>query len=200
MTMTDTNNVERIRFERLELVCRKALEHSIKKSLSLDQIKACYPTISSSEDGTRALEVARSQMISFWRSSSLKEFELIFKERDIEAKLNELDEVIQMAHQRKSAGVEVPTNIEKYSAKEIIDSTVLDSSESTIENLTMIYNQLCEDNREFYAELKDLTAKSETVKDEVNESLATLDKEVATVSQGNPAAKIEALLSDFDSV
>ncbi|KAK6463130.1 Nnf1-domain-containing protein [Scheffersomyces coipomensis] len=197
MTET-TSDVTKIRFERLELVTRKALEHSIKKSLSLDQIKTCYPTIASTDEGVKALEIARSQMINFWRTSSLKEFDLIFKEKDIENKLNELDEIISIAQQRKRDGVEAPTKIENYTPKEIIESTLLSNGSTTmVENLSMIYKQLCLDNREFYEELKQLGSESEDLKQEINDSISTLEKEIETINKYNPRESIENLINNY---
>lgn len=116
-----SSEIDRIRYERLKLVCKKALEQSIKKSLSIDQIKSCYPTIASTEDGQKSLEIARSQIIKFWHNNSTKEFDLIFKERNIETKLNELDEIIQKAQERKLEGKEAPIQVDRLSPSELIE-------------------------------------------------------------------------------
>ena len=72
----DENN--KVRFERLRLVARKALEQLIKKSLT-EQVKTCFPTLVTSQDGVRSLELALSQMSGFWHANSLDD--LIYKEK-----------------------------------------------------------------------------------------------------------------------
>ncbi|KAG2730977.1 hypothetical protein G9P44_006126 [Scheffersomyces stipitis] len=191
--MSETK-VEKIRFERLKLVCRKALEQSIKKSLSPEQFKLCFPTIAGTDEGIRSLDLARSQMIGFWHENTLKEFDLIFQERNIDTKLNELDEIIQTAQRREQSQSELPAQIDKLTPTELIHSTLLDGSESSLENLSMIYSQLCIDNKEMYTELQKLSIESDDLKTDINNSLETLRKEVEVIDSRKDKLNLDELI------
>lgn len=191
--MSETK-VEKIRFERLKLVCRKALEQLIKKSLSPEQFKLCFPTIAGTDEGIRSLDLARSQMIGFWHENTLKEFDLIFQERNIDTKLNELDEIIQTAQRREQSQLELPAQIDKLTPTELINSTLLDGSESSLENLSMIYNQLCIDNKEMYTELQKLSIESDDLKTDINNLLETLRKEVEVIDSRKDKLNLDELI------
>ena len=173
---------DKIRYDRLNLVCRKALEQVMKKALSLEQIKSCYPTIARTPEGLGSLEAARDQVINFWLTNSTKEFALLFSERELETKLNELDDIILLAQRRKNARSELPSHIDKMSPTKIIDATVVSESGPSVENLTMIYNQLCVDNEELFHELKQMTVEGEEIKSDINSLLKMLEKEMETLN------------------
>lgn len=193
-------NIEKVRFERLKLVCRKALKQLIKKSLSIEQIKTCYPLIASTEEGVESLEIARSQMIKWWLSSSLKEFDLIFSERDIENKLDELDKIIQTAQQRKRLKIEQPVEIEKLSPTEIINSMIVSSTYSSIENLTAIYNQLRIDNGELLERLQGLATESNEIKNDINELFQTLAEEINALKEEESKIRLDSLIETYMNV
>lgn len=92
-------------------------------------------------------------------ANSLDEFDLIYKEKDIESKLDELDDIIQNAQRTKDSGKE-PSNIDQLSPLEIVDSTIVSNSKNVLDSLQMIYDQLCLDNAELYTELSELTKES----------------------------------------
>ncbi|KAK6458911.1 Nnf1-domain-containing protein [Scheffersomyces xylosifermentans] len=189
-----SEEVEKIRYDRLKVVCRRALEQSIRKSLNSDSIKSCYPSIAATEDGSRSLETARSQMTKFWFDSSMKEFELIFKEKNVDTKLNELDEIIQTAQRRKQSHQELPAHIDKLSADELIESTLLQGSDYSLDSLSMIYNQLCLDNTEMFEELQSLSTESESLKTDINAQLALLKKEVEVIDSQSTDFNLEELI------
>lgn len=185
---------DKIRYERLRMVCTRALEESIKKSLDLDQIKKCYPTIASNEDGVRILEVARSQIVDFWFNNSMKEFDLIFKERDLESKLDSLDEIIHLA---KSRGLKKDVNaieIDKLTPREIIEANKQYQRKETADSLHLIYNQLCIDNLEYFKQLSDIFEQSEKLKAEVYSNATSLNKEIEVLKNDGTDAKINELL------
>ncbi|CUM62665.1 uncharacterized protein PRCAT00000219001 [Priceomyces carsonii] len=194
------SNFEAVRYERLKKVCRKALEQLIKKSLSLEQIKMCYPTIASTPEGVKSLEIARSQVINFWHTKSLEEFEFIFKEREIESKLNELDEIIQTAQFRKQENFEKPVPVDSLSPNELIDSTVLVGKTNSVESLLMIYNQLCMDNEDLLKSLKSLADESEIIRNEVVELFSSLNKEVETLRSEDSNINFKELFESFMKV
>ena len=157
---------EKIRFLKLRLVCRKALEQSIKKSLSLDQIKSCYPEISLTTEGTKALDTARSQIVQFWFDNSLREFELIFSERDIEAKLDELDELILQAEERRELG-EDQLYINDLTPEQLMDANLALLKKMAVTLFLMIHEQLHLDNEELLKSLKDLEVEINTTRSDI---------------------------------
>lgn len=191
--------LEKIRFERLELVCRKAIEQSIKKSLSLELLQTCYPDMATTDEGRYAITNARQQIIRFWHTESMREFELIFKERDVEQKLNELDEIIQTAQFRKASKKESPLNIAKLDSDEIIQSTLLTHSTESIENLNMIYNELSLDNAALYEELKGLSNTGKELKLDIEDVLSGLNKQIQTLDNESERLQLNELINSFVS-
>lgn len=190
-----SSEIDRIRYERLKLVCKKALEQSIKKSLSMDQIKTCYPTIASTEEGQKSLEIARSQIIKFWHNNSTKEFDLIFKERNIETKLNELDEIIQKAEERKFEGKEAPVQIDRASPSELIEASLAGTKKESIESLSMIYNQLCLDNMELYGQLNSLCEESETIRTDLKSQVDSLSEDLKSLRNDDFKVSVDDLIA-----
>lgn len=187
----DENN--KVRFERLRLVARKALEQLIKKSLTMEQVKTCFPTLVTSQDGVRSLELALSQMSGFWHANSLDEFDLIYKEKDIESKLDELDDIIQNAQRAKDSGKE-PSNIDQLSPLEIVDSTIVSNSKNVLDSLQMIYDQLCRDNAELYTELSELTKESTRINNSIKSGIEQLNKEANSVELEKAGLQIDKLI------
>lgn len=179
------------------MVCRKALEQVIKKSLSLELLKSCYPNLALTLTGMKSLQTARQQIIKFWHTNSLNEFDLIFAERNVEEKLNELDEIIQLAQYRKSHKTEKPVQLDKLTSDDIMESTLLSYSNESIENLTMIYNQLRIDNTELYEKLKSLSDSGEEVKLNIEEQLRSLDKEIETLDLETEKLQLDKLIDEF---
>lgn len=187
----DENN--KVRFERLRLVARKALEQLIKKSLTMEQVKTCFPTLVTSQDGVRSLELALSQMSGFWHANSLDEFDLIYKEKDIESKLDELDDIIHNAQRAKDSGKE-PSNIDQLSPLEIVDSTIVSNSKNVLDSLQMIYDQFCLDNSELYTELSELTKESTRINNSIKSGIEQLNKEANSVELEKAGLQIYKLI------
>lgn len=183
------SSAEKIRYERLKLVSQKALDQSIKKGLSIDQIKKCYPIISSSSDGVRLLEMARSQIIDFWQSKSLEEFALIFKERNLASKLDELDEIVEAAHRRQYDGdTRIP--IDMLTPDELIDASLVSTRKQSADTLSIIYNQLCADNQELHDELMSLAKEGNDIKNDINALIASLGRDIEAMKED---AKVDDL-------
>lgn len=174
--LKNSTNTEKVRFERLRLVARRALEELIKKSLSIEQVNTCFPTLVSSEDGVTSLESALSQMSGFWHSNSLDEFDLIYKEKDMESKLNELDNIIQQSQDRKDSGAE-PSNIDQLSPLEIVDSTIITKSKDVLDNLQMIYDQLCTENLDLYKEFSEMVNDAKDIDNSIQANIEQLKSE-----------------------
>ena len=116
----------------------------------------------------------------FWHANSLDEFDLIYKEKDIESKLDELDDIIQNAQRAKDSGKE-PSNIDQLSPLEIVDSTIVSNSKNVLDSLQMIYDQLCLDNAELYTELSELTKESTRINNSIKSGIEQLNKEANSV-------------------
>lgn len=185
---------EKIRYERLRLVCTKALEESIKKSLSLDQIKICYPTIASTAEGIEVLEIARSQIIDFWLHNSIKEFDLIFQERNLEEALNSLDEIVFLAKKRSIDKSVEPIEIDKLTPKDIIDAKLNYKRNETVNALKLIYDQLCIDNLNYFQQLNSLCQQSEDIKTDINNQVTFLNQELEVLKNDNSSARVNELL------
>lgn len=196
---------EKIRFERLQVVCRKALQQSIEKSLSLEQLKSCYPTIATNKEGLKALEIARIQIVEFWLENSLNEFKLIFDERDMETKLNELDELIQQAYERwdnyKQDVSDVdnrngPLFLGSLTPRQIMEANIMHTKDDTIRNLTMIQNQLSLENEELYRRLQDLATHGQDIKESITSQIDFLTKGVDNLKHedGEVLKKLDELI------
>lgn len=107
--MSEANKDNHIRFQRLNEVCNKALAESIKV-LSDDNLKMCYPILSSTNEGKDTMTAVKGQLKQSWTENAQKEFEAIFKEREIENKLDELDDLIHQAQelQKSEKGKQIP--------------------------------------------------------------------------------------------
>lgn len=185
---------EKIRYERLRLVCTKALEESIKKSLSIEQIKICYPTIASTTEGVEVLEIARSQIIDFWLHNSIKEFDLIFQERNVEEGLNSLDEIIQLAKTRSIDKSVEPIEIDKLTPKDIIDAKLNYKRNETINALKLIYDQLCIENLKYFQELNKICQESEEIKLDINNQMSSLNQELEVLKNDKTTERVNELL------
>lgn len=187
---------DKIRFERLNLVCQKALDQSIKKGLSLDQIEKCYPLISSSEDGVRLLLMARGQIIDFWQTKSLEEFALIFKERDIAAKLDELDDIVVAAHKRQYEGdARIP--VDTLTPDELIDAGMVRTRRESADTLSMIYNQLCADNQELHDQLVGLANEGNNIKSDIDALMVSLGRDIGSITEDGRAEDLaNALIAE----
>lgn len=185
---------DKIRYERLRVVCIKALQESIKKSLSSEQIRKCYPTLASSEEGVKSLEIARTQIIDFWLNSSITEFDQIFKERDIKNKLDTLDDIIELAKARSLNKSVPPVYLNKLTPKDIITANKNFKKNEALESLNLIYKQLNAENAQLFDRLKTLADQSKQVKDDIIAHVASLNKELDLLKDDKTNIRINELL------
>ncbi|KAH8909494.1 hypothetical protein BR93DRAFT_393556 [Coniochaeta sp. PMI_546] len=89
------------RASRLQEVFADRLKHTLAK-LSYPNIAACYPTIAAQHPPT--LRSIQSQMVSIMESRAVRHFEAILEERDVVRKLNELEDLVAQAGQRRAEG------------------------------------------------------------------------------------------------
>ncbi|KAH7041294.1 Nnf1-domain-containing protein, partial [Microdochium trichocladiopsis] len=76
----------------------KSLESTLKK-VSWDNFAACYPTIATQAPAT--LKAVQKQMVERLGTLCRREFQSIFEQRQVVAKLNELEGLISEASRRK---------------------------------------------------------------------------------------------------
>lgn len=191
---------ERIRFERLNQVMKKAVEQTIKKLLMPEQLDKCFPTISKMEGGPEALETARKQIQKYFHSTCIKQFEHIFYNRDLERKLDELDEIIQSAQHRRDLGTEAPLQVDQLSAAQLIGASVGPSKEDAVKKLQMIYDQLVLDNQQLYEELKEFAEEGESVKTSILEQVQAISGGIDELKRQDIDANLKALSEEVFSV
>jgi kinetochore protein NNF1 len=189
--------IEKVRFDRLNLVCKKALEQLIKKGISMEKLRQCYPTISSTVNGNKSLTIARSQIVKYWHKTSLAEFDMIFSEKNIQEKLDELDEIIQLAQKRKQERSIEPVILDDLSPDDILVSSLLSQSQ-LLERLQMIYDQLCLDNQVLANELQELVKESNEISTDVNSSLRVLAKEVEILNDDAKKFDVESMIDAIE--
>ncbi|CAI5755680.1 unnamed protein product [Candida verbasci] len=169
----------KVRYERLKLVANKALDQSINESLTNQNIILCFPNLS-----TTNLDVLLSivsQLQSFWLNTSLDEFELIYKEKLIQEKLNELDEIIYDAQFRRNDPNEKPDFVDELTPLEIIDSNIMSDSTDILNNLRSIHERLQLENKDLTEELKDLVSLSNDKKQSIVSNIEQLQKDVKLI-------------------
>lgn len=185
--------VERVRYERLRLVCKKALEQLIKKGLDMDRLVECFPEVAKTQKGLSQLQTARAQIVKFWYTSSMAEFDLIFKARDMENKLNELDEIIQLGYHRMETSSEPPVMICDLSPEQILEATAR-SDQNLIHALNLIYDQLLLDNKQLVDEISNVTKQALDVKSDIDKSVDLIRKSVETLGNDDVDMNIDELL------
>lgn len=167
-----------VRYDRLRLVCQKALEQVIKRSLSVEQVFQCFPELALSSEGRKALTTAQQQLVTYWHRTGLREFDLIFSEFEVEPKLRALDRVIARAQQRKADPSLIPALVDLKSASEIIDATLVAHSQPLIAHLQNIHAELVRDNEDMRSQLKSLRADSLEIAESASTALETLKSHV----------------------
>lgn len=164
----------RIRYERLNQVVRKAVDQTVKKALSAELLNQCFPNIAQMDGGAEALESARRQLQDYLQKTSTLQVEHIFTERDVKRKLDDLDDLIEEAQRARSLETEAPLNFDQLSANELIDATIASTKEDAIRKLTMIHEELALDNKKIYDELREMTERSNQIAADVQSSVGAL--------------------------
>ncbi|SCU91353.1 LADA_0F09450g1_1 [Lachancea dasiensis] len=157
----------RIRYTRLNQVCRKALQQAVNKVQNWDKLASCFPEYSRLEPGAKNISTCQKQVVDFWMELSKREFEEIFSERDIENKLNDLDDLISDAkatHSTFKPGHDSMACIDKLSPKQLISGNIHDSRLKLLDQL---------DDR-----LSKVTDVNNTLEDELRQLQETLQLEV----------------------
>lgn len=118
---------QKIRYLRLNQVFNKALTQSISKLQNWEKVSSCFPEYASTKEGATNLANCQRQVIEFWTELCRREFEEILVERNVEEKLDELDELIVEAKDRlrkfssDDQGIYQNTAIEDLSSQELVE-------------------------------------------------------------------------------
>ncbi|KAK6068828.1 spindle pole protein [Seiridium cupressi] len=86
------------RAARFQKVLDDSLSHTLGK-ISWENFASCFPTIAAQAPGT--LRAVQRQMVDRLGSLCRKEFESIVQNRNVVAKLNELESLVSQAEQRR---------------------------------------------------------------------------------------------------
>ena len=191
---------DKVRYDRLNQGVKKAVEHTIKTLLMPDQVQKCFPAISSMEGGAEALETARKQIQKYVHGTCLKQVDHIFTERDVEQKLNELDEIIQLAQRARAEGTRKQIQVDLLTPEQLIQAGLGGVQDDTEKKLTMIYEQLRLDNLQIYLDLRALAEESKTVLSSIILLIEDLAGEVDDLRNEQTDEQLEFLLDHLQSV
>jgi kinetochore protein NNF1 len=122
---------------------------------------------------------------------------MIFSEKNIQEKLDELDEIIQLAQKRKQERSIEPVILDDLSPDDILVSSLLSQSQ-LLERLQMIYDQLCLDNQVLANELQELVKESNEISTDVNSSLRVLAKEVEILNDDAKKFDVESMIDAIE--
>ncbi|SCU78414.1 LAFA_0A06480g1_1 [Lachancea sp. 'fantastica'] len=165
----------RIRYTRLNQVCRKALQQSVTKVQSWDKLASCFPTYTATDAGARNLSTCQKQVVEFWMELSKREFDEIFRERDIENKLNDLDDLISSAktvqeglHEKH---LDLPC-IDELTPQQLMDGNIHDSRTKFLEQLDSRVAKVSSLNDHLEQDLLDIKASLEEEHKELEDILS----------------------------
>lgn len=218
--MSNSSGVHKMRYERLQTVGKKAVEQVLLRSISKEQIETCYSDIAQSPIGLKSLETGLAQLLKYLYEETIAEFDQIYEENDLRNKLNELDEITQLAEQRREANSAATSNtnttsstntntntnakgsvktdsalqsvhLDKLAPSEIIDSVVVTNKEDILNGLETIYDKLATDNDTLAETLSRLRDNASLINYEIQEILVPIQ---------NQANLIKAEPVDIDKI
>lgn len=97
---TDIPSKPPIRYPHLLKVSQRTVAETLKL-LTYKKLAACYPTIAATPAGSFALKQALTKIKRHFESSTLREMDVIFRERELEKGLKELETIINEAKERR---------------------------------------------------------------------------------------------------
>ncbi|GME75260.1 unnamed protein product [[Candida] boidinii] len=135
-----------------------------------------------------------TQIINFWKNTTAREFQQIFKEYDLENKLNQLDDLIEEAKQRKrkarqrgnKIGGDInsrPLYIDKLKPNEIILSKLLEPKQKYLEELNSDLSSLKVKNDELFSELNMLVKESKDCLEDTEFEISKVEKFFSSIDK-----------------
>ncbi|QLG71445.1 hypothetical protein HG535_0B04870 [Zygotorulaspora mrakii] len=151
---------QHIRFLRLNQVFNKALSQSVAKLENWEKLCSCFPEYCATKEGAANLSNCQRQVIEFWTELCKREFEDILVERDVKAKLDDLDDLVFEANERlrtTSTGDEPHcTPLDKLSSEQLVACTVYGERRAAVEELQERLNTINSLNKGLQEELQEL--------------------------------------------
>ncbi|ODV92851.1 hypothetical protein CANCADRAFT_12601, partial [Tortispora caseinolytica NRRL Y-17796] len=111
-------------------------------SVDVEDLKKCYPSVAALEGSDSLFADILSQVTDFWRTRSLKEFDLILKEKNVTEKLNELDEIIESGKQLAESGAPEDIQIENLTPAQILNAHSRNVKQNIIDRLNSLSLQI----------------------------------------------------------
>ncbi|CDO53796.1 similar to Saccharomyces cerevisiae YJR112W NNF1 Essential component of the MIND kinetochore complex which joins kinetochore subunits contacting DNA to those contacting microtubules [Geotrichum candidum] len=165
-----------IRYNRLTQISRRALQETFKH-FTYEKLASCYPTIASTPSGKHALEQALLQITKFFNDTALKEFDTIYKERNILPLMVELDNMIEDAKTRKNkpaaelAPEEQPINLDQLTPEAIIQSHLIPLQRAEEARLKEQLDVLKRENQTILSQLKSESQRAMDMLDMLSKSI-----------------------------
>ena len=164
-------NSHGIRYIRLKQVFNRALDQSISKLQSWDKVSSCFPQYVNSKQGAINVANCQRQLTEFWTELCQREFKESMEERNVEQKLNELDELILEAKERYTDRDQDEVNkgpaIDELSSKELVECHLYSQRMHAIHEIDERLAKVNEMNDQLAQELKDLETQVEVEKNEI---------------------------------
>lgn len=181
-----------IRFDRLQQVSTKALTES-QKVITDENLSTCYPTIASTPTGKALLTTIKTQLIESWTQNAIREFEAIFEEREAHEKLDQLDELIAEAQEKKKNGIVDNVPFDTLSPANIVSSHLIGAKEANLKYLHEQCESLKKGNEELLADLQDMLKTAEGLRDDVVNSLEGVNSLVKVSDEAQLETKLKEL-------
>ncbi|KAK3313528.1 Nnf1-domain-containing protein [Apodospora peruviana] len=186
------------RATRLQELFASTLKHTLDK-INRDNFAACYPTVATRAPGT--LEFVQRQMVGRLGTQCDKEFDSILQNRNVVAKLNELESLVSDAARRKAelgGGTEPPVPPHTLPAETVLAAHLaphLASQQSQLNaklQTVQSHNaRLFTEIQEQRAEMEQLLAAVEAVLADVDGANELLDGVVEDLAQETRAVEVE---------
>lgn len=152
--MEDVQEIGSIRFEALHSALSYALQRTLSK-LTLKTFISCYPGIDQS-----SLEYVRKQIIKSWQTRAEIEFQKIFAERDLQSKLDQLDDIIQTAEELKQHNLQnsdethiLNVDISSLTPSELTKVHIYTEKEKSLDNLGNLLDTIRHSNQQLISRL-----------------------------------------------
>ncbi|ODV84506.1 hypothetical protein CANARDRAFT_213392 [[Candida] arabinofermentans NRRL YB-2248] len=150
-----------IRFDGFDKAANYATLQTIKQ-LSLSTFKSCYPFIN-----TDTLQELNNQLITFMKSKSIEQFNLIYEERNLKLKLDELDDLIHDGESRMingngggDGGDDDSIFINSLNSNQLIQFKLLKLKENAVDELHDKLNNIITEKHKLINELNSLIDKT----------------------------------------
>ncbi|CCC71355.1 hypothetical protein NCAS_0H00450 [Naumovozyma castellii] len=197
---------QKIRYIRLNQVFNKALNQSISNLSKWDKISSCFPEYASHQEGATNLMNCQTQVIEFWKELCKREFEEIVKERNVKAKLDELDDLIlesqerlnELNHEKGKNEVnvndELNINIDDLTPEQLINCNLFSQRKQATKDLNERLARLNDINNNLANELTDL---QNSIGKEYDEIRVLYDEHLGKPANQTPDATLVQGLNDM---